>query len=131
MAKLKLSEILDDKPVRIAVDLPAETHRMLVAYAEAIARERGHAVEPARLVAPMLSRFMATDRAFVRARRSPLAAGRRVGAASASWRDAAPVAGHNPDGAGSGAAIASARRSGREGMAGGRGKCILRRTPSG
>jgi hypothetical protein len=31
MAKLKLSAVLDDKPVRIAVDLPADIHRMLVA----------------------------------------------------------------------------------------------------
>lgn len=68
MAKLKLSAVLDDKPVRIAVDLPADTHRMLVAYAEALARETGQAIEPNRLVAPMLARFMATDRAFMRGR---------------------------------------------------------------
>lgn len=71
MAKLKLSAVLDDKPVRIAVDLPAETHRMLVAYAEAMARETGQPVEPTRIVAPMLARFMATDRAFTRGRKAP------------------------------------------------------------
>ncbi|MBW8811837.1 MAG: DUF2274 domain-containing protein [Caulobacterales bacterium] len=64
MAKLKLSAILDDKPVRIAIDLPADTHRMLVAYAEALARETGQPVAPNRLVAPMLAPFMATDRGF-------------------------------------------------------------------
>lgn len=69
MAKLKLSAVLDDKPVRIAIDLPADTHRMLVAYAEAMARETGQPVEPNRLVAPMLDRFMVTDRAFVRGRK--------------------------------------------------------------
>jgi len=71
MAKLKLSALLDDKPVRLSVDLPAETHRMLVAYAEAMARETGQTVEPNRLVAPMLARFMATDRGFTRGRKTP------------------------------------------------------------
>lgn len=68
MPKLKLSSVPDDKPVRITVDLPAETHRMLVAYAEAVARESGEAVEPNRLVPPMLARFMSSDRAFTRGR---------------------------------------------------------------
>ena len=70
MAKLKLSAVLDDKPVRLTIDLPADTHRMLVAYAEALARESGQPVEPNRLVAPMLARFMATDRAFTRGRKA-------------------------------------------------------------
>lgn len=70
MGKLKLLTILDDKPVRLSIDLPAETHRMLVAYAEAMARETGQAVEPGRLVAPMLARFMTTDRAFTRGRKA-------------------------------------------------------------
>lgn len=69
MSKLKLSAVLDDKPVRLSIDLPADIHRMLIAYAEALARETGQAVEPNRLVAPMLARFMATDRAFNRGRR--------------------------------------------------------------
>ena len=69
MPKLKLSAVLDDKPVRMAIDLPADIHRMLVAYAEAMAREGGQPVEPHRLVAPMLARFMATDRAFTRGRK--------------------------------------------------------------
>ena len=69
MSKLRLSAIPDDKPVRVSIDLPAETHRMLVAYAEAMARETGQPVEPNRLVAPMLARFMATDRVFTRGRK--------------------------------------------------------------
>lgn len=68
--KLKLGPILDDRPVRLSVELPAETHRMLLAYAEALAKETGQSFEPAKLVAPMLARFMATDRGFVRRRRS-------------------------------------------------------------
>jgi hypothetical protein len=43
----------------------------LVAYAEALARETGQKHEPAKLVAPMLARFMTTDRAFAKARKTP------------------------------------------------------------
>jgi hypothetical protein len=69
MAKLKLGPLEDDKPVRVTVELPAPVHRDLAAYAEALGHETGQAVEPAKLVAPMLQRFMATDRAFAKARR--------------------------------------------------------------
>jgi len=83
MTKLKLGLFVDDKPVKLTLELSAQVHRDLVAYAEVLAAESGQAVEPAKLVAPMLARFMATDRAFAKARRklpsrepqSPLAAG--------------------------------------------------------
>jgi hypothetical protein len=68
---LKLGPIEDDKPVKLTVELPATVHRDLVAYAAALAHETGQpAIEAAKLVAPMLARFMATDRAFGKARRS-------------------------------------------------------------
>lgn len=70
MAKLKLGPVPDDKPVRLTIDLPAVTHRDLVAYAQILASETGQAAEPAKLVAPMLERFMAMDRAFAKARRA-------------------------------------------------------------
>ena len=69
MTKLKLGAIPDDKPVKITLELPANVHRDLVAYAEALARETGQTHEPAKLIAPMLARFMATDRAFAKLRR--------------------------------------------------------------
>lgn len=72
MSKLKLGPLADDKPVRLTVDLPAATHRDLIAYAEVLGRENGQAIEPSKLVAPMLARFMATDRGFAKARRSTL-----------------------------------------------------------
>jgi hypothetical protein len=72
MTKLKLGAIEDDKPVKLTVEIPAVVHRSLVAYAEAIGREgRQVAPEPAKLVAPMLEKFMAADRAFRRLRRHP------------------------------------------------------------
>jgi hypothetical protein len=69
MQKLKLSAVPDDKPVKLTVELPAAVHRDLIAYTEVFRRSTGQAVEPAKLVAPMLARFMSTDRAFARARR--------------------------------------------------------------
>ncbi|MBK5958427.1 hypothetical protein CCR97_09425 [Rhodoplanes elegans] len=69
MDKLKLSELLDDKPVKLTLDLPAQVHRDLVAYAELLGRNTGQAVEPARLIPPMIARFMATDRAFIKMRK--------------------------------------------------------------
>jgi hypothetical protein len=71
MSKLKLNAIEDDKPVRLTVELPAAVHRDLVIYAEALGEGTGKAtVEPAKLVPPMLARFMATDRAFAKLRRT-------------------------------------------------------------
>jgi hypothetical protein len=69
MPELKLLAIPDDKPVRLTVELPAAVHRDLVAYAELLGREKGQAFELAKLIAPMLARFMSIDRAFLRARR--------------------------------------------------------------
>lgn len=71
MAKLKLGAIEDDKPVRVTIELPAALHRDLVAYAEALSRETANsAVDPAKLIAPMLRKFMATDRVFAKLRRA-------------------------------------------------------------
>lgn len=68
MAKLKLTSIPDDKPVKVTIELPAAVHRDLAAYAEAIGRESGQAApEPAKLIVPMIQRFMATDRVFAKA----------------------------------------------------------------
>jgi hypothetical protein len=69
MPQLKLSAVLDDKPVKHTVDLPGAIHRDLAAYAELLAKETAQAaIEPAKLVAPMIARFMASDRAFAKAK---------------------------------------------------------------
>ncbi len=68
MSKLKLGDIQDDKPVKLSVELPAKVHRDLAAYAEILARENGHELEPSKLIAPMLEQFMKTDRGFAKAR---------------------------------------------------------------
>jgi hypothetical protein len=70
MAKLKIEALPDDKPVKVTLELPAQLHRDLVAYAEAVASQSGQLVtDPAKLIVPMLTRFMATDRAFAKSRR--------------------------------------------------------------
>jgi hypothetical protein len=71
LAKLKLGAIADDKPVKLTVELSAAVHRDLVSYGQVLARETGQGVvDPAKLIAPMLARFMAADRAFARLRRA-------------------------------------------------------------
>jgi len=70
MAKLKLGPIFEDRPVKVTVELPGPLHRDLVAYAEVLARESGQpATDPAKLIVPMLERFIATDRGFAKEKR--------------------------------------------------------------
>lgn len=70
MTKLKLGPLSDDKPVKLAVELPAELHRSLVDYGRLLADPGRPPVEPLRLIVPMLEQFIATDRGFAKARRS-------------------------------------------------------------
>jgi len=70
MTKLKLGPLAEDRPVKITIELPATVHRDLIAYADLLGRSTGQNIsDPAKLVAPMIQRFMITDRAFVRERR--------------------------------------------------------------
>lgn len=72
MTKLKLSAIPDDKPVKVTVELPAAVFRDLQAYAAILAKAAGYAMppEPVKLIVPMITRFMETDRGFARANRA-------------------------------------------------------------
>ncbi|MGL3210884.1 DUF2274 domain-containing protein [Bradyrhizobium sp. BR 1433] len=69
MPKLRISGVPSDRAVRVTAELPAAVHRDLLAYAEALAHETGQAIDPLKLIAPMLGRFMATDRGFTKLRR--------------------------------------------------------------
>lgn len=70
MSKLKLGPIEDDKRVKLTIELTAALHRDLIAYGEALGRQSGQtAIEPARLIGPMIARFIATDRGFTKARK--------------------------------------------------------------
>jgi hypothetical protein len=70
MTKLKLGPIADDKPIKITLEMPAALHRDLTEYGRLLA-EGGAAIEPAKLIVPMLERFIATDRGYTKARRTP------------------------------------------------------------
>lgn len=72
MTKLKLGPLMEDKPVKVTLELPASVFRELTAYAEVHARTEGNGAkaEPDRLIAPMLERFMATDRGFQKLRQA-------------------------------------------------------------
>jgi hypothetical protein len=99
MAKLKLGPIINGKPVKIALVLPAAAlHRDITAYADILSRESEQPItDPVRLIVPMLERFIATDRGFAKARRikfggaQPTEAGhsRREGRLRAARPDAA------------------------------------------
>ncbi len=70
MTKLKLGPLEDDKPVKLTIELPANVHRDLLAYAKLLADTTGQTIpDPGKLVAPMVQRFMATDRGFSKTRR--------------------------------------------------------------
>ncbi|RWO24824.1 MAG: DUF2274 domain-containing protein [Mesorhizobium sp.] len=70
MTKLKLGPLADDRPVKLAVEIPAAVFRDLQSYAEVLGHMTGKAVPDPAKIAPMVERFMATDRAFVKARRA-------------------------------------------------------------
>ncbi|UWQ95469.1 DUF2274 domain-containing protein [Rhodobacteraceae bacterium M385] len=70
MTKLKLGAVPDEKPIKMSVEVSAEIHRDLVAYAEVLSSQTGHKTEPKRIIAPMLAKFMASDRGFMKARRT-------------------------------------------------------------
>jgi hypothetical protein len=72
MAKLKLSAVETDKPVRVSIKLPAPVHRNLLAYADALAvATKQEPLKPDKLIPAMIEHFMATDRGFVKFRKQP------------------------------------------------------------
>ncbi|OKO75641.1 hypothetical protein AC630_24165 [Bradyrhizobium sp. AS23.2] len=69
MSKLKIGAIEDEKPVTMTIKPASAIYHDLRVYAEVLEQEGGHTIDLNSLVAPMLARFIATDRAFRRARR--------------------------------------------------------------
>lgn len=65
MVKLKLGPVADDKPMKLAIELPAAPFRDLVAYGQILGRESGRTP----VVAPMPERLVITDRGYAKARR--------------------------------------------------------------
>jgi len=71
MTRLKLSDLNNDAPVKLTVELPARLHRRLAEYATALNGGVSEgAPQPSALIAPIVERFIAADREFARQRRS-------------------------------------------------------------
>lgn len=70
MTKLKLGPIEDEKPVKVTLELPAPLFRNLEIYGRLLVDGGQKPIEPVKLIVPMLERFVATDRAFAKARRA-------------------------------------------------------------
>ena len=71
MTRLKLSDLADEKPVRLTLELPARLHRELVAYAVAVnAGEAKSAPSIERIIPPMLERYIGADREFAKVRKT-------------------------------------------------------------
>lgn len=70
MTRLKLSDLSDEKPMRLTIEVSARLHRDLLAYAVAVnGDEAKGAPAVQRIVPPMLERFLASDREFAKARK--------------------------------------------------------------
>ena len=71
MSKLRLGAIVEEKPVKMTVELSGSLARSLAEYAEVHAVSNGLPVPMPveRLLPAMAERFIATDRAFARLRR--------------------------------------------------------------
>lgn len=70
MTRLKLTDLADEKPIKVTIELSARLYRDLHAYALAInGGETTNAPAIERIVPPMLERFVASDREFAKARK--------------------------------------------------------------
>lgn len=71
MNRLRLGPVTEDGSVKVTVELSAAVMRDLTDYARVHAHLNGLAepLAPERLIAPMVGRFMATDREFAKQRR--------------------------------------------------------------
>jgi hypothetical protein len=71
MSKLRLGPIVDEKPVKLSIELPGNLYRDLVEYAAVHARSNSlsEPLPPEKIAVPMIERFIATDRGFARERR--------------------------------------------------------------
>lgn len=71
MTRLKLSDLADEKPMRLTIEVSARLHRELLAYAIVLnGGDTKGAPPPERLIPPMIERFIATDRSYAKGRRT-------------------------------------------------------------
>ena len=68
MAVIKLDQLPDRTPVKLAITIPPDLHRALQSYAAAYEQSYGVAEPLTELVPAILAAFLDSDRAFVRDR---------------------------------------------------------------
>jgi len=65
MKRLKLAPLIDDRPVKLTISIPASLQQTLIAYAEALSVESGTPIpDPGKLIVPILQQFIRDDHAF-------------------------------------------------------------------
>lgn len=71
MSRLRLGPIVEEKPVKLSIELSGKLARDLADYAAVHGKENNltEALPIERLIPPMLERFIAADRGFSKARR--------------------------------------------------------------
>ncbi|OHD08738.1 DUF2274 domain-containing protein [Sphingopyxis sp. RIFCSPHIGHO2_12_FULL_65_19] len=71
MSKLRLGPVVEERPVKLTVELPGFLMRDLADYAAIHAKLTGLAtpLAPEKLIAPMVERFIGGDREFSKQRR--------------------------------------------------------------
>ena len=71
MSKLRLGPIVEDRPVKLSVEMPGALMRELSDYAAVHGRLNGlaEAMPPEKLIPPIVERFTAGDREFSKLRR--------------------------------------------------------------
>lgn len=71
MPNIKLPKLPERVPVKIAIAINPDPHRALQAYAALYCQTYGEEEELATLIPSMLKQFLASDRAFTKAQRTP------------------------------------------------------------
>lgn len=70
MTRLSLADLANEKPMRLTVEISARLHRELLSYATVVnGGDPKGAPPPERLIPPMIERFIATDRSYMKLRR--------------------------------------------------------------
>ena len=71
MSKLRLGPIIEEKPVKLTIELPGALVRDLQDYGAVHAKLNGlpEAIPPERLIPPMIERFIRSDREVSKQRR--------------------------------------------------------------
>jgi len=73
MSKLRISLPVEEKPIKLCLELPIALYKDIQLYAELLfAESESNPVEPEKLIAPMLQNFINSDESFNQARKQKI-----------------------------------------------------------